>query len=62
MSFEYYDTLHRRRAHEFERDARIVATARRLRRARRLEGAARRLQRLARRLEGRAGVSRARLL
>ncbi|PZF84054.1 hypothetical protein [Jiangella anatolica] len=63
MTFEpYADTLHRVRAEELQHDAVTTALARRARRARRLDLAARLLDRLARRLEARAGASRARLL
>lgn len=63
MTFEpYADTLHRVRAAELQHDAVTAGLARRARRARRLELAARLLDRLARRLEARAGASRVRAI
>ncbi|SEF15884.1 hypothetical protein [Jiangella alba] len=63
MSYEPYpDTLHRVRATELEHAAATAGLARRARRTRRLELAARLLDRLARRLEARAGASRVRAI
>ncbi|SDT66327.1 hypothetical protein [Jiangella sp. DSM 45060] len=63
MSYEPYpDTLHRVRAADLEHAAVTAGLARRARRTRRLELAARLLDRLARRLEARACASRVRAI